>query len=1128
MMLAEHDREQRKLALDPHRSFIIQAPAGSGKTELLIQRFLTLLIEVKHPEEILAITFTKKAANEMKNRVVAALESASQYEQHSSPHKKQTALLAKQVLERDQQFGWHLLENSNQLRIQTIDSFCSFLTRQLPIEAQFGAPPEIAIDPIPLYQEAVGAVLQHLENDYAWSQAIANLLLHLDNDLNKLESLIVDLLAKRDQWLAYLHLDMSNQQIREQLETTLVEIINQHLQKVVTLLPKMYHAQLMSIARYAADQLALTDACSPILACRDKMELPLPIAGELSQWQGLATLLLTKSNTFRKRIDESIGFTALTKFKNATDKALHSNYRESMTALLKALELNDELRLAFAEIFNLPDAQYQEDQWQILKSLLIVLKIVNEELKLTFKRYGQIDFIENTQAALMALGSDSKPTSLGAALSHPIRHILIDEFQDTSISQYRLLEKLVATWQDQPGHTLFVVGDPMQSIYRFREAEVGLFLRMCHAGIKNIKLNFLTLAVNFRSHAKIVDWNNTHFQKIFPTSNQISSGAICYSKSIEHQHTNESEVSEIKIHGIIAPSVNEQANKIVNLICDIQTQYPQDKIAILVRSRSHIKSIIPILKQHHIVYQAMEIDKLHTQQHIQDLLSLVRALLHPADRLAWLAILRAPWCGLSLADLHVIAKDKNELIYRQIISPEIQSLLSDDGKTRLFRILPILMNRMNDTSQDDFCTWIETTWLLLGGPACLKQKGELQHIESFFALLKKIDLNKHPFDSQKLNQEIDKLFASSMQIDAKLQIMTIHASKGLEFDTVILPHLEKRMPPDDKPILQWMEQSVLDDQMQLLLAPIHAVGDDKNAIYRYIEHCKKIKAEHEMARLFYVATTRAKKRLYLFFSQREQIKGRYQAESGSFLEKLSPFISEKNKDLILHTYIHAESDTASITEASVDEVAINTPLYRLQNTWQNPYQLHVNNHLILNNRKMHLSLDQQPRLIGIVTHKIIQQITLHSVLWWHEHAQPIDYVKQNLMQLGIDKNTLDYTIKIMIEGINRCFCDQRFQWIISKHQSAQSEYAISTYIQNEVKKLVIDRTFIDSDGTRWIIDYKTAALNNEQLEDFIQHEQNKYLEKMHLYAKAIQTSEKRRTRLGLYFPFIPAWQEWEA
>ena len=125
------DRKQRLQALDPTRSYIVQAPAGSGKTELLIQRFLTLLGQVEQPEAVVAITFTRKAAAEMRHRVIAALQSASG-PQPDTPHEKHTWKLAQAALAQNDERNWRLTEHPSRLRIQTIDSLCALLFGRCP------------------------------------------------------------------------------------------------------------------------------------------------------------------------------------------------------------------------------------------------------------------------------------------------------------------------------------------------------------------------------------------------------------------------------------------------------------------------------------------------------------------------------------------------------------------------------------------------------------------------------------------------------------------------------------------------------------------------------------------------------------------------------------------------------------------------------------------------------------------------------------------------------------------------------------------------------------------------------------------------------------------------------------
>ncbi len=1109
--LIEQDKIHRQLALDPSQSFIVQAPAGSGKTELLIQRFLTLLNHVKAPEEILAITFTKKAANEMRSRILKALKQAESEAEPESAHARQTWKLATQVLQRDKQFRWHLINNPNQLRIQTIDSLCAFLTKQLPMLSHFGSQPDISDHPIFLYREAVQEVLIHVEENLAWSPAIAQLLLHLDNDLNKLHDLLVTLLAKRDQWLAYIQLNTDDNDIKKQLEGHLASVISSKLKIVYEKFPKEYVSELMAIARYAADQLVLSNTVSEILACRNLNHLPGTQPDDAPAWLGLAKLLLTKKPfSWRKRVDKTIGFPSISHMKNPQEKSLHENYQQRFIKLVTVLSKYEELRLALIELFFLPNPHYQDEQWQILKSLLTVLKVVAAQLRLIFQQHGQIDFIENSQAALLALGNDDHPTDLALALDYQIKHILVDEFQDTSFTQYQLIEKLTMGWETNDGRTLFVVGDPMQSIYRFREAEVGLFIRMCKSGIGHIRLKPLTLAVNFRSSAKIVEWNNTHFQQIFPMSNDITTGAIMYSPSVANQTLNEIEAhSTIHIQGFDDEGAEAQANHIVTLIQEIKKQYPDEKIAILVRSRAYLEAIIPALKKAKVPYRAVDIDQLASRQSIQDLLSLTCALLHPADRIAWLAFLRAPWCGLTLGDLLVLAGEPHVTIWEQLNREDVRLQLSKDGQQRVNRILPILKKKIAERERDDLRSWIENTWLLLGGPACLQHYHEIEDTKAYFELLEEFSQHYPIIDLDKLKEKIEQLYASAQQDETTLQIMTIHTAKGLEFDTVILPHLERKIPNDDKSLLLWTEQPLAEDKIALLLAPIHATGDEIDATYEYIYRQQRTKSNYETDRLFYVATTRAKKRLYLFFDASQKENGEIRVETGSFLEKLWPLL-EKQKNEILSVPAFADNIDMSNTSTS-------RYLFRLKSSWINSFQdkQKINFAFHANQNGFQLT-DATPRLVGTVMHRIFQQIANFGIEWWKNSVNDpqLHYIYQQLRQVGILPHQLDdltITVKTMIDKV---LLDARGQWILSPHAEAKNEFAISAIIEGKVENLIIDRTFVDN-GIRWIIDYKTTTFLSEE----------KYREKMQQYYQAMQLMDNRPIRMGLYFPALLEWKE---
>lgn len=1134
------DENAREIALDPKKSFIVRAPAGSGKTELLIQRYLSLLNCVQAPEEILAITFTKKAANEMRQRIIQALQSAEEGIRPSLTHARKTFALAEQALLKDKTYAWHVSANPNRLRIQTIDSLCAHLTMQLPLSAQFGAAPLLNQEPLYLYQEAVREVLTLIDHDPLGANEIETLLTHLDNDLNKLYALLVHLLEKRDQWFSYMHLDMNETTIRNKLEDSLKRQIEEHLQQIKTFLPQDIIQDLIAIARYAATNLPAQST----LNCRiyqDPLCYPQLAATDKTAWLGLAELLLTKEGNWRKRFDRNLGFLPKTDLKSQEDHQQNAYYREKLSDTIALLTESDRLKTLLFELFLLPPPSYGDEQWKILGCLFKILKMTLTQLRLAFKRYGQIDFIENTQGALLALQNQAISKDHTLKDDDPINHILIDEFQDTSYSHYRLIEKLVTPWKANDGRTLFIVGDPMQSIYRFREAEVGLFIKTEQEGIATIPLIPLVLKVNFRASPNLVSWVNECFQTIFPPLSDSTTGAVAFNKSVakqDHQEvnndTNKPGIAAVTIQGFANANAIQQAEYIIDQVNQLHTDNPKETIAIIVRSRSHLEELIPLFKSRGIAYAAQNIEPLSTRPHIQDLFSLTCALIHPADRLSWFALLRAPWCGLSLQDLLIIGSEKTEIICSKLNDETVQKCLSNDGKARLLRILPILNTKLQEQGRFTLRLWIERTWNLLGGPACLHHRYQLQEAHAFFNLLDECETEFKSANLKILNDKITQLYADSYayltsasldetQKPNPVHIMTIHSAKGLEFDTVIIPHIERSIPSDPNPLLLWMENP---QNRALLLAPIHASATHEDPIYRYIKTQHAIKASYETDRLLYVAVTRAKKRLYITFDAKIDEKNAIENQrSQSFLDRLLPVMQPT---VALKTCTnHEEQSTIQVREDRKPRF-----LKRLTLAWQNPMTTIARPTFspYTTARKSLRLNDPKCKYIGIVIHEILQRLAHLGNGWWQtmQKFEQENYTQRQLMRVGMPPEEMASAIHSVIQAIHNTLQDPRGQWILKNHREAKAELALTALIDNELKSMIIDRTFIDEKGYRWIIDYKTAIHKEEEKEEFLNCQKQHYLAQMNQYGEAMRAKNREEEIwLGLYFPAFPTFISWQ-
>ena len=513
----------RRQALDPSRSFIVQAPAGSGKTELLIQRMLSLLGVVERPEEVLAITFTRKAAGEMRDRLVRSLE-AGRGPQPEAEHARITWHLARQVLDNDARHDWRLLENPVRLAVQTIDSFCASLVRRMPWQSRFGAQASIVEDAGDLYRQAAERVLALADGKSTVGESACLLLAHLDNRMERLRDLLVGMLARRDHWLRHLFGQQADQQ-RLILEGGLRCLVEGVLVQVDRILSPEHKDRMIRLGALAAANLQAQGIENGITDLAGADRFPAASAEQIDVWRSLADLLLTGGGTLRKRLDKNCGFPPGKQEPFATMK-------QDMGQLLEELGENDAVATLFAEVRALPPVVYKPEQWQVLQALTTLLPRAVAELWLVFKEGGQSDFVEVALAAGRALGDVDAPTDLLLHLDSRIRHILVDEFQDTSWGQFLLLKKLTSGWQQGDGRSLFLVGDPMQSIYRFREAEVGLYLQARHHGIDQLHLEPLYLTTNFRSQAGIVDWVNGVFPGLFPDREDEALGGVTYAPSV--------------------------------------------------------------------------------------------------------------------------------------------------------------------------------------------------------------------------------------------------------------------------------------------------------------------------------------------------------------------------------------------------------------------------------------------------------------------------------------------------------------------------------------------------------------------------------------------------------------------
>jgi ATP-dependent exoDNAse (exonuclease V) beta subunit len=1087
------DAAERERALDPRRSFLVDAPAGSGKTELLIQRYLTLLAFVESPEAVVAITFTVKAASEMRSRVVDALRTAARAPRPDAAHAALTWDLAAAVLQRDRARGWNLGEYPNRMRIQTIDALCASITRQMPWLSRFGAQPEVTEHAEDLYGEAARNLVARMP------EPLAALLARLDNKVQSLIDLLMGMLQRREQWLRH----VVGGAPRAELESALTVVIRDELTRLRESVPAAHAREIIDLAALAACYL-------PDPACRGLRDLPGTRPEDVPAWKDIAALLLKADTGWRNSVDVRNGFPP----DRREDKR---RFRELVAALR---EDAPELRDALAGLRRLPLPVYDEAQWRALEALFQLLPLVAAELQLVFRERGVVDFSEVSQRALLALGGEESPTDLALAMDYRIQHLLVDEFQDTSLSQYRLLEQLTAGWEPGDGRTLFLVGDPMQSIYRFREAEVGLFLRARREGIGGVALEPLRLIANFRSERGIVDWVNQAFAAVFPGKEEITTGAVTYNPSVAQ---NESGRSAVQVHPFLARNDRGEAERVVALAVQDAAANPGGKTAILARARTHLPDILRALKRAGLRYRAIEIDELGARPLVQDLLALTRALLHAGDRTAWLAVLRAPWCGLTLADLHALAgQDPYAAVWDLICDPERAGRLSGDGQSRLERVRDVLGTGLRHSRRLPLRTWVESAWMQLGGPACLGGAADWEDAQAFFQLLEGLEEGGEAPSLEALAEKVKGLFAApDLEAEESLQVLTIHKAKGIEFDTVILPGLGRTPPADDARLLNWFETTGGRGESLLLLAPIKAAGAENDEIGRYLRHIDRKKEEHEAVRLLYVAATRARRKLHLL--GHVPVRGKDgsreigKPEAGSLLQRLWPMV--EGEFLARGAAIEPVPGPVPAQAVRIRRLASewSVPAPPAAVEWQSPLQGDIEPASEVTYAWVGVTL----RNVGTVVQRALRRLAETGAADWRP---PV--IRAALAGLGTPPAEIDAAAAQVERALANTTADPRGRWILQRGGTgARSEYGITGLVEGRLVEGVIDRTFVDG-GVRWIIDFKTGAHSGGGLDAFLDEEQRRHAPQLEAYAALFAQMEDRPIRLGLYFPLLGGWRGW--
>jgi len=425
---------------------------------------------------------------------------------------------------------------------------------------------------------------------------------------------------------------------------------------------------------------------------------------------------------------------------------------------------------------------------------------------------------------------------------------------------------------------------------------------------------------------------------------------------------------------------------------------------------------------------------------------------------------------------------------------------------------------------------VEGVWLELGGPA-------VAGLELVLADLILDEIGRHDVggdcpDILALAKALDGVRASLPGAEGRVQVMTIHKAKGLQFDTVILPGLGRGVRGDQRAALLWQELAHAGG-LDLLLAPVNARGADDDPLYELLWDLRQQQTRAESDRLLYVAVTRARERLHLFGQTKARAAGEPANEAatashpapGSLLDRLWPVMGAIWP-------VSASLVTPAVAKDSIpaDPAAHwrQPVLRRLPSNWQRPtppagVRLPRGEVPATRSLVIYDWATAWARQAGSVAHRCLQQIALEGVAQYTADrisAGRPGY-RQLLLAQGIEAASADRAVDRVVAVLAAAIGDPAGRWVLAAgHSERLNEYAVTIAEDGHFHQLIIDRAFVDDDGVRWIIDYKTSSHEGGDREAFIRSEVERYSPQLAAYRQAFQSLESRPVRTALYFPLL--------
>ncbi len=848
------DEEARRFAVDPCRNVVLEASAGTGKTRVLVERYLNLLRAGVEPANILAITFTNKAAAEMHERIVRRL-------------REDAALSA------DGRKRWlDFRDRLGEIAISTIDAFCLSLLREFPLEADLDPGFEIA-------DETEVPRLVELAIDRTLRIAIAR--------------------APRDPDLALILAQLGTTKARAGL-SRLIErrlVARGALARFLARTPRDLTVE-RACQRALSGLLALLESAPGGL---ERFLAEGPVRHPRFQLfartiRGLATLAPSDAAAVRAVLERARDHFITQDGKPRSEQGLRPYSRRHAESHDGWRRHRETVAALAPRVLEILDAFDRDLNALLARGVRTLFEIAEVQYRRTLDERSVLDFSDLVDRALGLLRQMDEFAQSRFRLESRYHHVLVDEFQDTSRAQWELVGLLIRSWGEGFGlvhdaplqPSIFIVADRKQSIYRFRDAEVTV-LDDAAAFIDSLRPEGRarrSIRRSLRAVPELVAFVNDMCQAIdkAPARKDAFRFGEADQFPVDERALAEAAAAG-PILGLVAANDPERcaaavADEIARLcrtgtVRDRQTGVARDvrpsDIAILFRSRVSHREFEEALEARGIpayVYKGLGF---FDADEIKDLSALMRFLADRSSDLRAAALLRSRFVRISDAGLVRLAPRLAAALAGPSDPPAISSLSEEDravlvAARRSLADWLALVDRIPPADLVDQVLAESAYAFELRGP---RRVQAWENVKKLRALVRRIQ-NRGYATLARIAEYIDCLHAgdeSNAVLEAleAVNLMTVHAAKGLEFPIVFVVNLAKGVGAQTPPV------RVIDD----------TDGEALVAVGRYAPEAdedERAKDLEETKRLLYVALTRARDRLYLATVLKD---GRFQAGPGS-------------------------------------------------------------------------------------------------------------------------------------------------------------------------------------------------------------------------------------------------------